>query len=60
MIFIKFGQVIMSAAMNSYKRDPARAYGLQTLAMPDRYQPVARAMNDIGMAIYFTDPPVCA
>ena len=45
-------QVIMSSAMYADQRYFRRIELLQALAMPDRDQPVAGAVQDIGMAAY--------
>ena len=48
----------MPSSVYSYERDLARIQCLQFFAIADRYQPVLRAMQYIGMAIHFRDPPV--
>jgi hypothetical protein len=55
-VFREGGQVIMPAAMDADQRDLVRVELLQFLAMPDGDQPVAGAVNDIGMAIHLADP----
>ena len=60
MILVKLRQVIMAAAVYPDQGDLMRVKFLQPFAVPDRDQPIARAMNDVGMAIYFPDPFICA
>src|SRR5688572_22907511 len=60
MVLREVWQVIMSAAFDSDQRDLVRIYFLQPLTIPQRYQPVARAMQDIGMAIDMPYPSVGA
>src|SRR5687768_10661804 len=58
MVFREVWQVIMSAAFNPDQRDLMRIYFLQPLTISQWYQPVARAMQDIGMAIDMPYPSV--
>lgn len=60
MVLRECGQVIMTAAMDPDERDLMWVKLLQPLAVPDRYQSVARAVEDIGMAVHFPDPFVGA
>lgn len=48
----------MTAAMYAYQGDLMRVDPLQFFTVPDGDQPVAGAMQDIGMTIHFPDPLV--
>ncbi len=56
MVFGEVGQVVMSAALDPDQRDLARIYFLKAHTVFDRYQPVARAMYNIRMAVYMPYP----
>ena len=49
----------MTAAVDTDECNFSRIDLLQRLAMPDWYQPVFGAMNDIGMAFYPGYPDIC-
>jgi len=49
-VLIKFWQVIVPATMNTDKCNLLWVYFLQSFTVLNRDQPVAGAMNDIGMA----------
>ena len=59
MVLIKRGKVVMTAAVDTDECNFSRIDLLQRLAMPDWYQPVFGAMNDIGMAFYPGYPDIC-
>lgn len=46
----------MSATMNAYKSDLLGIYLLQRLAMPDGYQPVFGAMDNVSVTLYIRQP----
>ncbi len=50
----------MAAAMDSDQGDPSGADLLQRFTVPDGDEPVARAMDDVGMAFHTGDPFVGA
>ena len=52
-------QVIVPSAMYADQRYFRRIELLQALTVPDRDQPIAGAMQDIGMAAYAGQPQVC-
>ena len=56
MVLRKRRQVIVPAAMNADKRDFMRVYFLQLLTVFNGYQPVARTMQYIRMAVYMAQP----
>ena len=56
MILGKGGQVVMTAANDPDEGDLIGVDGLQFFAVPEGDQPVAGAMNDIGMAVYMAYP----
>ncbi len=60
MVLIEPRKVVVSPSGNAYQGDFVRIELLQPLAVPDRNEPVARAMNNVGMAVYFPDPFVRA
>lgn len=49
-------KIIMTTTMNAYQGNFMRTELLQLFTLFDGDQPVFRAMQDIGMAIHFTDP----
>lgn len=58
MVLIKFRKVIMPATLDADQRNFMRIYLLQSFTIPDRDQPIFSAVNNIGMTIYMTNPPV--
>ncbi len=48
----------MPASMDADKSDPGRVERLQLFTVPNGYQPVFGAVDDIGMAIHFPDPTI--
>lgn len=59
MVFIKRRKIVMPSAMNADQRYFIRVDLLQSFTMPDWYEPIFGAMNDIGMAVDITDPFIC-
>ena len=60
MVFGKVGKVIVSAPVDPDQCDHIRIDGLQLLAVADRNEPVAGAVDDISMACHFPDPEIGA
>lgn len=58
MVLVKLRQVIVPAPFYTDKGDFRGIELLQCHTVPYRYQPVAGAMQDIGMAIHLSYPPV--
>ena len=56
MVFREGRQVVVAAPLNADERDLMRIDGLQLFAVGDGDQPVARAVDDVGMTGYLPDP----
>ena len=59
-VFRKGRKIIMPATMDTNESYFMRIYFLKIFAVLYRDQPVFCAMNNIGMAIYMSDPFICA
>ncbi len=59
MVFRKRWQVVVATTMNTDKRNFMRVNFLQLFAMFNGYEPVARAVKNISMAVHMPEPFIC-
>ena len=55
-VLIKLWKIIMSPISDSNEGDLVRIQFLQCLTMPDGYEPIPGAVNNIGMTFHVADP----
>lgn len=59
MVFRKIRKIIMTPALNEYKGYHTWIYGSEFFTLGNGNKPIPASVNDIGMAFYLSDPPVC-